>query len=119
MLEGLIPIISSIKESDQYIYGKLFPTITVDGDIIRFNKHKFTCPITFKKLSTKYYGIKKRIVIFENTETSIISTQFLNKQINDFYFKNIVYNTLIIKINKSLNNTILQNLYKSTKEDKQ
>ena len=105
-------ILYKVKESDHYIYGKLFPTITVDGDIIRFNKHKFTCPITFKKLSPKYYGIKKRIVIFENTETSIISTPFLNKQINDFYFKNIVYNTLIIKVNKSLNNTILQNLYK-------
>ena len=74
-------ILYKVKESDHYIYGKLFPTITVDGDIIRFNKHKVTCPITFKKLSTKYYGIKKRIVTFENTETSIISTPFLNKQI--------------------------------------
>ena len=105
-------ILYKVKESDHYIYGKLFPTITVDGDIILFNKHKFTCPITFKKLSPKYYGIKKRIVIFENTETNIISSPFLNKQINDFYFKNIVYNTLIIKVNKSLNNTLLQNLYK-------
>lgn len=105
-------ILYKVKESEHYIYGKLFPTITVDDNIMLFNKHKFTCPLTFKKLSSKYYGIKKRIVLFENTETNIISTPFLNKQINDFYFKNIVYNTLIIKVNKSLNNAILQNLYR-------
>jgi len=101
-----------VKESEQYIYGKLFPTITIKDKSIFFNKQQFTCPDTFKKLSDRYYGIKKRVVIFEKSDTSIITTPYLNRLLDEFYLKNIVYNTHIIKVNKTINNSILQNLYK-------
>ena len=103
-------ILYKINEDNDYIMGKLFPTIQIKNNVIICNKNEYRCPSTFKKINNSIYGIKKRKVIFDLQESKPISSHNLNKKIEQFYLTNIVYNTYIIKIKNTINNSMLHNL---------
>jgi hypothetical protein len=105
-------ILYRVKETTNNIYGKLFPIITIKNNNIIYNKQVFKCPDSFVKLKQHVYGIKKKVVVFDMMEKQSITCHNLNKKLENFYLTNIVHNTYIIKINKTINNIILQNLYK-------
>ena len=99
-------------ENDEYIMGKLFPTISLKDDKIICNKMEYSCPNSFKKINENQYGIQKRKISFNIQDSIPIETHNLNKKLENLYHKNIIYNTYIIKVNNSINNCILQNLFK-------
>lgn len=105
-------ILYRIKEDDDYIMGKLFPAIKMKNDTIICDKKEYKCPSTFKKITDINYGIKKRKVLFDLQDSTPLSSHNLNKELDKFYLSNIMYNTYIIKIKDTINNCILQNLYK-------
>ena len=92
--------------------GKLFPTISLNDDKIICNKIEYSCPKSFKKINDNQYGIQKRKISFNIQDSIPIQTHNLNKKLENLYHKNIIYNTYIIKVNNSINNCILQNLFK-------